>query len=327
MSTDFFEGIISDIYDKTQFVHLYGQGEPLLNRSLMEMIRICKKYYVDDTLATNVSLLTHDFSLGLLESGLEQIMFSVTGATKDSYESLHPGGNFERVCENIISFFIAELECGKFIRTRSNFVEDPLAAPSLKRYREMFALLPIDYVSVSRLINWFGHNKARENFPETCEEWLKVPTCKAPWRMMGIDVEGNVRACFIDINDDNIIGNVNDAHILDIWNGDKMQQFRKALVARDMSEGSSFCRLCSKCNSMVESKALTNSSNEWPHDLATEVNKYFNNGDSYFGYKRQADSNKTKFEFVRKYGDKWIAQMVYPAMSDEEFYARYVVKG
>ena len=322
MDVELYDKIIKEMHDKAQFIHYYLQGEPLINKNICEMIEISNEYAVDDTLATNTSLLTKDVSKKFLKGGLEQIIFSVTGATKDIYEDLHPGGEFRRVLENMLDFFFAEIEADIIIRTRSIFVKDRIALPTLDRYEKMFSLLPIDKVSTSELINWFGHNDTYENMPNTREGWKKLPTCTAPWRMMGISANGDVRACFIDTSGDSIIGNVRDDSVMGIWNGEKMQEFRRSLIERDLNSGTPFSKLCSNCNSMLRSDCLMKG-NGWPYDLDKEVKTYFASNEDYYGYRRDVNSIKAKMNFVMKHGARWVEQMVNPMMTDDEFVEKY----
>lgn len=318
-----FYKIINEIYDKVQFIQYYLQAEPVLNKELSELVEICNKFHVDDCIATNVSPLVKSVSRKLLENNLDQILFSITGASKEVYEELHPGGNFERVLKNMIGFLEMEDELGKIIRTRTLFVKEPKAMSTLDRYLKMFSLLPIDFVSTSELITGFFYDGTKdESIPKSKEEWLKVPTCTVPWRMMGINVNGDVRACFIDNQNRNIVGNVKEESVWEVWNGKKMKEFRQAVINRDFSITDKCGVLCSQCNAMVRPDALTKG-NCWPYNFENEVNKFFKNNSDYFGYKTDVDKLKPKFEFLRKHSQRWLEQMVNPTMDDDEFIDKF----
>ena len=66
------------------------------------------------------------------------------------------------------------------------------------------------------------------------------PMCQAPFTSMYLDQRGWVRACCM--NTTNTLGNIADASLVDIWNGERTRALRRAMEDQDLSQGCGFCR-------------------------------------------------------------------------------------
>ncbi|MGC8477051.1 MAG: radical SAM/SPASM domain-containing protein [Acetobacteraceae bacterium] len=77
-------------------------GEPLLNRQLPEIIRMCKEYDIWVMISSNLSVPMSDAAIGaLLDSGIDTIMASVDGASQRVYEQYRRGGSLDLVLHNL----------------------------------------------------------------------------------------------------------------------------------------------------------------------------------------------------------------------------------
>jgi MoaA/NifB/PqqE/SkfB family radical SAM enzyme len=93
------------------------RGEPLLNPRLPEYIKYAKQCGILDVIInTNATKLDEAMSRRLIEAGLDLIIYSFDGGTRESYERMRPGrfktNNFDDVYKNIRQF--------KAIRDRMN---------------------------------------------------------------------------------------------------------------------------------------------------------------------------------------------------------------
>ena len=96
----------------------------------------------------------------------------------------------------------------------------------------MYSKLPIDDVYVSPLINMFGWNKEIDLNPFKKLPKEKWPICKVAWRQFGINADGTVRACIFDYDSRHLIGDANKSNVVDIWNNEKMMNFRKTIIEK-----------------------------------------------------------------------------------------------
>lgn len=98
-----FQRVIDSI-PNLRWINLTGEGSAFLNPHFMHMVKYAKKkgLYVD---------FSHDFldmegrwSRQLIDWGVERIYLSMEGATKETYESIRIGSDFDRVVRNIQAF-------------------------------------------------------------------------------------------------------------------------------------------------------------------------------------------------------------------------------
>ncbi|MBE0556945.1 MAG: radical SAM protein, partial [Proteobacteria bacterium] len=93
--TDFYPGLLQ--------AHLHGVGEPLLNGKLTEIVRRIRRaggpVVVD--FFTNAMLMDRNISESLVDAGVDRIVFSIDGATKETYEAIHRGARWERLHKNL----------------------------------------------------------------------------------------------------------------------------------------------------------------------------------------------------------------------------------
>lgn len=114
---------IKPCLDYARVVHEVGYGEPLLNKTFIQKLKYLKgkSAYVDVT--TNGTLLDRETSHKLIDAGLDQITFSLDGATPETFESIRKGAEFSRVLRNIKALTeIKALKKSKNPFMRINFV-------------------------------------------------------------------------------------------------------------------------------------------------------------------------------------------------------------
>ena len=110
MSENLFKKIIDSISKlDVPSIKLNWRGEPLLNPKLSKFIKYAKtKNILDIIINTNATRLDEKTSISLINSGLDQIIFSFDGGTEETYNKMRPGrfreNNFKIVYSNIKKF-------------------------------------------------------------------------------------------------------------------------------------------------------------------------------------------------------------------------------
>jgi len=102
MDMDLFRRIIDEVlaYGVTN-VFLGGFGESLLDPFFAERVRYVKKFGLFCNFICNGSLLDQEKARDLMDAGLDEVRFSVYGATGETYERVHRGLNFDETTRNI----------------------------------------------------------------------------------------------------------------------------------------------------------------------------------------------------------------------------------
>lgn len=92
---------ISQYFTYTKWVYLSGWGEPLLNKRILDMVRLAKDSGCLVGFTTNGLLLTEKFCRELIELEFDVLGVSIAGATKKTHEAVRVGSNFRRLTTNI----------------------------------------------------------------------------------------------------------------------------------------------------------------------------------------------------------------------------------
>ena len=88
----------------TEHVDLTGVGEPLLNPSLVSMVEYAKRGDFKVGFTSNLTTLNESMAEKLINANLDYLYVSFDGATKETFEKLRVGANFEKVISNIEMF-------------------------------------------------------------------------------------------------------------------------------------------------------------------------------------------------------------------------------
>ncbi len=131
------------------------RGEPLLYPRLAELIAYAKKRGILETIInTNATCLTEETAADLIDAGLDLIIYSFDGGSRESYERMRPGrfkdNRFEEVYGNICRF--AEIRTAKgaaFPRTKIQMI---LTGETFVERESFYALFDghVDDVSVKQ---------------------------------------------------------------------------------------------------------------------------------------------------------------------------------
>jgi len=276
MDIKLFEKIIKELAPHQPFIDLYLQGESLLYPKIDEAVKICRKYGLLPRITTNTTLLDKKMSKKLIEAKLNKIEFSMSGATKKTYETIHRGATYEKTLENILDFLELNAEAGFPVHTRTVFVDQEKNHAEKKKYLKLYSKLPIDDIYVSPLINMFEWNKEIDLSPFKKLPKEKWPICKVAWRQFGVNADGTVRACIFDYDSRHLIGNANKSNIIDIWNNEKMMNFRKTIIEKRYEDfDKPGLPLCTACSQIWPTGDKKNDSTQFPQDFISETESFF----------------------------------------------------
>jgi len=203
-------------------VTFIGLGEPLTNPDFKKMLIECSRRSLDINFATNGMLLTDEWCKLFIELKLPKVSISVSGATKESYESIHVNGKFETVTNNIKRFSEIKQNMGvKYPMIRMDVVSMLCNIKELKDLVILAKSLGADEVSSLHphpLTKEIGKEhlynmtveEAQTYYNDAIDEAEKlsivlqlqplIPNCKickAPWISPYINVHKNVYACCV----------------------------------------------------------------------------------------------------------------------------------
>lgn len=100
MTFEEFKGIV-DQFPKLKWIGLTGIGSSFLNKDYMKMLRYLKRRSIYVELFDSFTQLNKNIARELVEIGVDKICLSMDAATKETYEKIRVGANFEKVLDNV----------------------------------------------------------------------------------------------------------------------------------------------------------------------------------------------------------------------------------
>ena len=213
-------------------------GDPLVDKDLLNKIRICKSFKnIDEIfLYTNGLFLNRFDNSELVKSGLTRIAISTYIGNAEGYKKYYGSSKYDQVIENIKNILIINKKFGNPINITLHLrVDLPLENleknKDLAFFREYLNPESIHWLEVYE--NWSGLIKkkdipkgARMSDISSRKQKTKSP-CFEMYRKAHILSNGSVGVCSCrDIESEIVIGDISKESIKDIWLGEKLKKYR-----------------------------------------------------------------------------------------------------
>ena len=114
-----------------RWINITGEGDAFLNKDYLRIIAYLKRRHVATYLTDSFDLIDNVTADALILSGVDGIYISMDGATKETYESIKIGCNYDKVISNIKNLLTTKQSlnspipeiCFRFIITKKNVHE------------------------------------------------------------------------------------------------------------------------------------------------------------------------------------------------------------
>jgi len=234
LGLNIFEKFINDAKSFSQrlkTITFAGLGEPLLNKHLFEMISLSKEVADSVSLTTNGYLINNDVARKLISSGLDILRVSLQGINAQDYFSTSGVKiDFEKFVNGLDYFYKNKQQCEVVLKMPD------IALKSRGRKKLFYDLFEdkADVLTIQNIVP-FGNNidytKIKTDFSTTIYQssLSKPKICPSPFYLLLIKADGAVRPCcnWTKILE---VGNINNDNIVAIWEGKKLNEFRKLIL-------------------------------------------------------------------------------------------------
>jgi radical SAM protein with 4Fe4S-binding SPASM domain len=236
-----FKKIIDESRGKLEFTYLHLFGESLLHPDLFKMIRYCKDAGIFTGLATNATILDEKKSQRIINSGLDFLVISFDGTSKETYEMIRRGGSFERTRKNIATFLGIR---SSRPHTVIQMIYMKGTEDKVGEYIRSWNSYNVDGIRVKPLQTWSGEIESISTLSTSSNEKKQLATpCDRLWRHLCILWDGTVVPCEFDFDKIYPLGNVKKESLSGIWNGERIINLRKMHLAGKRTD----IDLCKSC--------------------------------------------------------------------------------
>ena len=214
---------------KIKQFHLYKDGEPLMHRDFTKMVRYLADADVAEVIwaKTNGFLLTPELNSRLGGCGINILGISVNHVTDEGLFKLNKRHvSYDKLRENVADLFSKRGDMKIYIK----IADSGLTKDELEKFYTDFEFIS-DFIATEYLHDKsfveFGSWKlgtdsnTYDGIPKT-----KKLVCPYPFYGMAINWNGKVSPCAEDWSHSEILGDATKESVVDIWNGQKMRDFR-----------------------------------------------------------------------------------------------------
>jgi MoaA/NifB/PqqE/SkfB family radical SAM enzyme len=263
MSFEQFKSIV-DQFPKLKWIGLTGIGESFLNKDFMKMLRYVKSKGILVELFDPFFFIDNQIAEELVALEIDKIFVSLDAASKETYETIRVGSNFETVTSNAAHLFRLKKEkCSCFPEIAFHFVINKYNYNEILNYIDLVhSISQGESTSIQFTRSLHEFEEIKHCFMEIPKEAVEaaeakgtkmgipvvwnadVPDNKPPlsscieWTMPFIFVTGHVIACCSgneagarDFQKATALGNVFEQSFKEIWHGEKYKSLRRMLRA------------------------------------------------------------------------------------------------
>lgn len=224
----------------------FGRGEALINPDFSHMIRYAKEKGVRKIwLNTNAVLLSPKKSKELLEAGLDMLEVSIDATTRETFEKIKGKDLYDRVVKNTIECCRLKKELYPKSEIVLSFVESMINTSEKDAFVDFWQNYA-DYVRI-RPVHQHGALVSNQRSSKEKKEEVRLP-CSILWKRVEINYYGDLKYCEFDWENREVVGNVRNLSIKEIWNSERYKQLRRLHIEKRFSE----IPLCSVCKSYRE---------------------------------------------------------------------------
>ncbi|MEW6753615.1 MAG: radical SAM/SPASM domain-containing protein [Candidatus Latescibacterota bacterium] len=254
MRPEVFVRVMEAVGGSAAYTDLYCMGESFLNKHIHDYVRQASEHGIFTRIDTNGILVDPD---GILNSGLDQVNFHISGTTQEVHDQYRRGGNLEQIKANVRKLVGArrhwpgsslQIRLGMIVfRQNEHQIQDFYALARALAVDEAYLIegtVPnANLATMGGMLTQIEDLNVYQVAPLGQGELVRKrkARCSWPWHGTSISWNGDVHPCCHDYYDEHKVGNVLEEDFARIWNGEKLRAFRRRLLEGDDIP---MCRQC-----------------------------------------------------------------------------------
>lgn len=251
MSKQLFMKIIDDLKafpSKLKVLRINGQGEPLLNPNIAEMVQYAKEKDVAEfvEMITNGSRLCPELNQKLIDSGIDRIRISIEALDAEGYKNIADAKiDFDNFIDNIKDLHDRSGHCEIYCKIVDAAVP---TEEDKNRFFELFGDI-CDRIFIDNVVPmWSDFEELNQKMKigkigMHGQEIKNVKVCPFSFYSLIINSDGEVTVCCADWKRKLVVGDLKKESLYDIWNGRALRDFWIAMLNGKKND----FEMCRKC--------------------------------------------------------------------------------
>ncbi|MCP3987271.1 MAG: radical SAM protein [bacterium] len=247
-----------DFKDKLWMFRYAADGESMLHPNFLDFVEETKASGIGPVdLTTNGMTLDDESIHRLLRAPIDVIDISLDAHSRESYEKVRIRGNFDTVVANLERLIELRDQLNSPTKIMTSIIRQKEALTEVQAFEEFWGQR-VDEVIVRGLNSDLGIVDVSETyFDDDLERW----PCHQFWKRVTVNHDGDVRFCVEDWRNTELIGNVLETTIQEIWHSPIYEQLRELHASGRWND----IRMCSKCQDWQHMR--------WDHGFEKAINR------------------------------------------------------
>lgn len=256
LKTTFFESVLSELAPTLSYLIFYFQGEPFLNKQLLEMVQLAHQKGIYTATSTNAHFFDRDTAEKTVLSGLDRCIISIDGTTQEVYEQYRKEGNLQQVIDGTKNLIEARKKLNS--STPTIIFQFLVVGPNEHQMNDVVELANsigvdevkfktaqiYDYQNGSPLL---PKNEKYSRYHQNTDGSFSIKNtlinhCWRLWHSAVITWDGWVVPCCFDKDASHKLGQLKTQSFKEVWKGKSYQAFRKSII-----QSRSEIDICTNC--------------------------------------------------------------------------------
>lgn len=236
--------LIDELKPWLTYLTFYFQGEPYLNPTFLDLVKLAAERGIYTSTSTNAHYLKSAVAKKTVESGLHRLIISIDGTTQETYEQYRVGGSLEKVIEGTKNIVKWKKELKS--KTPHIIFQFLVVKPNEHQINDLNRLaeeMGVDEVKL-KTAQIYDFENGSDLIPDQSEYSryeqkedgkyaIKNPMhnqCWTMWKSCVVTWDGKVVPCCFDKDAHHVLGQTGKDSFATIWRSTGYQQFRAAIL-------------------------------------------------------------------------------------------------
>jgi radical SAM protein with 4Fe4S-binding SPASM domain len=220
-------------------IELFHFGESLLHPRIADMNAYAASGGLFTVLSVNAPELTESLAGRLIDGKAGKIIVSMDGSDAEGFLAIRGRRiDYQKAVENILTAAERIKTHRSSTRLVVRMISLSAAIPGASDFETFWRERGVS----TEIRGFFPWGEPDMRGLGAYNRYPPFMPCPFAWQYLVVQWNGDVVACCRDYNGENVMGNVNDASLVEIWNGKTYAAFRKNMVSGKYRNG--ICKPC-----------------------------------------------------------------------------------
>ena len=258
LNLELYNKILAQLGDYLMYMILYFQGEPYLNPSFFEFVKLAKQRKIYTATSTNAHFMNEENARKTVESGLDRLIISLDGIGQKEYSTYRVGGSYQRVIDGIANVVKLKKELkSKTPHIVVQFIVFKSNEHQLDKVKKLCDDLGVDELQF-KTAQFYNYENGNPLMPTTDKysRYKKLPDgtysfknplhnkCYRMWSACVITWDGLTVPCCFDKDADYQLGDLKEHSFNEVWRGKLYKDFRQKVFTQ--RKNIDICRNCTE---------------------------------------------------------------------------------